>query len=136
MNFDINNPRYTILPVPIKIDQTDINSEKKTPTNPIIVQIINPANGVARNFRLMNSIRCCSSVLVFMGLFGQFSIGFFKGFGKSSMSCEWFSSASTSRLCAVIYSVLNAGLLISSKQPAIGFSFGLLKNLFANSIAH
>ena len=50
MNFERNRPRYTILPVPIKIDQTAIKSEKKIPINPIIVLIINPANGVARNF--------------------------------------------------------------------------------------
>ena len=50
VNFDRNKPKYTILPVPIKIDQTAIKSEKKIPINPIIDQIINPASGVAKNF--------------------------------------------------------------------------------------
>ena len=50
VNFERNRPKYTMLPVPIKIVQTAIKSEKKIPTNPIIVQTINPAKGVARNF--------------------------------------------------------------------------------------
>ena len=50
MNFERNRPKYTMLPVPIKIDQTAIKSDKKIPANPMIVQTIYPAKGVARNF--------------------------------------------------------------------------------------
>lgn len=64
--FEMNMPKYTILPVPIKMDQTAIKSEKNIPTKPIMVQTKSPAKGVARNFWFENSIRCSSSVLVFM----------------------------------------------------------------------
>src|SRR5690606_36458220 len=64
--FDIKDAKYTILPVPINIAQTDTKSEKKMPTMPIIAQIIIPAKRVAKNFWLMNSIRCSSSVLFFI----------------------------------------------------------------------
>ena len=51
-----------MLPVPIKIDHTAIKSEQNMPMKPMIVHIIKPASGVARNCRLANSIRCSSSV--------------------------------------------------------------------------
>lgn len=63
VNLDRNMPKYTILPVPIKIDQTATTSEKNMPINPIMVQTRMPANGVARNFLLENSMRCSSNVL-------------------------------------------------------------------------
>jgi hypothetical protein len=46
----MNIAKYTILPVPTKIDQIALKSEKKIPTTPIIAQTSTPAKGVARNF--------------------------------------------------------------------------------------
>lgn len=69
VNFDRNKPKYTILPVPINMDQTATKSEKKIPTKPIMVHTINPANGVARKGWFENSRRCSSNVLFIFGLY-------------------------------------------------------------------
>ena len=63
-----------MLPVPINMVQTAIKFEKKIPTNPIIIQTIMPANGVARNLLLENSILCSSRVLMFILKFLSYQI--------------------------------------------------------------